>query len=378
MSKKNTVLAIICFLLALLSAVMTAKSLTNGVVDIGFPVVAIIMICLGAFFMNKQKKVKKSGDISSADELNEKKLATPVKIGLVVIIAIVVIIGLILIAGNINGKRCAVEECQAAKLEGYLYCQNHKCKVASCDSLKIADSDYCETHTCKSEECYGLADNGANYCDKHHCGEGGCMEEKLDGETYCDKHIDCYYDECTNEKIKGYKYCSKHKCEVSSCEKKATQGSYCSHHGCKYKDCENVAQYEESIWACGEHVCSKSGCTSVRTDDSEYCSAHLEEALDREENLAYLDRLEVETSEKQIWKIYVKDGYFKMKAIYEGDGNFIVSISDSNQELIDLLCNEIGDYKLDKSISLPEGFYYLEIKWTDGSWSGEWYGTYGQ
>ena len=67
-----------------------------------------------------------------------------------------------------------------------------------------------------------------------------------------------------------------------------------------------------------------------------------------------------------------------MKANYEGTGNFIVSISDSNQEYIDHLCNEIGDYKLDKRISLPEGFYYLEIKWTYGSWSGEWYGTYGQ
>ena len=380
MNKKNFVIAIICFVLALLSAVMTVKSLVGGVVDIGFPVVAIVLICLGIFFINKQKKQKTSADCDSgsADKTDEKKLATPVKIGLIAIIAIVVIVGLLIIAGNINGKRCEIEECQADKLEGFAYCQDHKCNVDSCASMKTTDSDYCETHTCKSEGCYELADNGANYCDKHHCGEGGCREEKLDGEKYCVEHIDCYYDKCTNEKVSGFKYCKEHKCAISSCEEKATKGNYCSHHGCKYKDCENVAQYEKSIWACSKHVCSKGGCNYVKVEGSKYCSTHREEALDREENFAYLDKLEIDTAEKQIWKIYVKDGYLKMKANYEGRGNFTVKISDSNQDFIDLLCNEIGDYKLDKRINLPEGFYYLEIKWTYGSWSGEWYGTYGQ
>lgn len=81
----------------------------------------------------------------------------------------------------------------------------------------------------------------------------------------------------------------------------------------------------------------------------------------------------VDSNGKQIWKIYIDDGSLHFIATYNGSGNFIVKLSDSNQDLIDYIANEIGDYKADKTVSAPyKGWYYLEIRCTNGSWTGQW------
>ena len=81
----------------------------------------------------------------------------------------------------------------------------------------------------------------------------------------------------------------------------------------------------------------------------------------------------VDSNGKQIWKIYIDDGSLHFTATYNGSGNFIVKLSDSNQELIDVIANEIGSYKADRTVFVPyKGWYYLEIYCSHGSWTGNW------
>lgn len=81
----------------------------------------------------------------------------------------------------------------------------------------------------------------------------------------------------------------------------------------------------------------------------------------------------VDSNGKQIWKIYISDGSFHFKGTYKGSGNFIVKLSNSNQELLDVLANEIGDYIVDKTIIVPYvGWYYLEIYGSQGNYNYEW------
>ncbi|MEN6351417.1 MAG: hypothetical protein ABFD08_18750 [Syntrophomonas sp.] len=81
----------------------------------------------------------------------------------------------------------------------------------------------------------------------------------------------------------------------------------------------------------------------------------------------------VDSNGKQIWKIYIDDGSLHFTATFNGSGNFIVKLSDSNQELIDVIANEIGSYKADRTVSVPyKGWYYLEIYCSYGSWTGNW------
>ena len=69
---------------------------------------------------------------------------------------------------------------------------------------------------------------------------------------------------------------------------------------------------------------------------------------------------------------------FRFQARYRGDGNFIVKLLDSNQDLESLIVNEIGDYNVDKTVRVRKGeYYYLETYVSDGSWNGTWWGTYG-
>ena len=92
---------------------------------------------------------------------------------------------------------------------------------------------------------------------------------------------------------------------------------------------------------------------------------------------AVKDKKITDTGEKQIWEVYVKDGEFRMVADYSGSGNFIVKLSDPNQNLEEVLCNEIGDYHLDKTVYVPSGLHYLQIESNNGYWEGQWYGTFG-
>lgn len=81
----------------------------------------------------------------------------------------------------------------------------------------------------------------------------------------------------------------------------------------------------------------------------------------------------VDSNGKQIWKIYISSGKLHFTGTYKGTGNFIVQLSDSNQDLIKVIANEIGDYVSDKVVSVPyKGWYYLEVYGSDGSWEFNW------
>lgn len=99
------------------------------------------------------------------------------------------------------------------------------------------------------------------------------------------------------------------------------------------------------------------------------------ESYSKEDNAEYLDELIVDAEGKQLYKVYIHDT-FTIDADYTGDGNFIIWLLDGNQEEYDLLCNEIGTYKLSTSRNVPDGFYYIKIEWSDGSWEAQWQGTY--
>lgn len=80
----------------------------------------------------------------------------------------------------------------------------------------------------------------------------------------------------------------------------------------------------------------------------------------------------VDSNGKQIWKVHISNS-FHMSVTYKGTGNFIVKLSNSNQDLVTVLANEIGDYVLNKTVSVPgDGWYYLEIYCSHGSWTGNW------
>lgn len=89
------------------------------------------------------------------------------------------------------------------------------------------------------------------------------------------------------------------------------------------------------------------------------------------------DELTIDTDGKQIWKVYLFDGTFSFEGTYRGSGNFIVTLLDDNQDFVSLICNEIGDYNVDKTVYSTEGWHYLKIEWSYGSWNANWYGTYG-
>lgn len=81
----------------------------------------------------------------------------------------------------------------------------------------------------------------------------------------------------------------------------------------------------------------------------------------------------VDTNEKQIWKVYISSGQLHFTGTYKGTGNFIVKLSDSNQNLVEVIANEIGDYVADKIVSVDYvGWYYLEVHGTYGEWTYQW------
>lgn len=114
------------------------------------------------------------------------------------------------------------------------------------------------------------------------------------------------------------------------------------------------------------------------TDDSiyEYDSSTVDNYADDTSDLK--DQLTIDTDGKQIWKVYLVDGTFSFEAKYRGTGNFIVTLLDDNQDFVSLICNEIGDYNVDKTVYSTEGWHYLEIEYSHGSWNASWSGTYGQ
>ena len=90
------------------------------------------------------------------------------------------------------------------------------------------------------------------------------------------------------------------------------------------------------------------------------------------------DKLTINRNGKKIWKVCMTSNTFRFEATYRGTGNFIVKLLDSNQDLEELICNEIGDYNVDKTVNVVKGnYYYIETYVSDGSWNGSWWGTYG-
>lgn len=90
------------------------------------------------------------------------------------------------------------------------------------------------------------------------------------------------------------------------------------------------------------------------------------------------DKVTINRNGKKIWKVCMTSNTFRFEATYRGTGNFIVKLLDSNQDLKELICNEIGDYNVDKTVNVVKGnYYYIETYVSDGSWNGCWWGTYG-
>lgn len=98
----------------------------------------------------------------------------------------------------------------------------------------------------------------------------------------------------------------------------------------------------------------------------------------QEELNAKKDKLTINSNGKKIWKVCMTSNSFRFQATYRGSGNFIVKLLDSNQDLEEVICNEIGDYNVDKTVKVVKGsYYYVETYVSNGSWDGTWWGTYG-
>ncbi len=98
----------------------------------------------------------------------------------------------------------------------------------------------------------------------------------------------------------------------------------------------------------------------------------------QEELNAKKDQLTINSNGKKIWKVYMTSNTFRFQATYRGSGNFIVKLLNSNQNLEELICNEIGDYNVDKTVKVIKGnYYYVETYVSNGNWNGTWWGTYG-
>lgn len=366
MSKKNIAFAAIAGILTVVFLVLTIKS---GGTDLGYPPMTFIFGFLT--FRNVRKLLDEKKGMT-----REKKLPPVATGGLVLIVSV----ALVVIGVFFGAAVCGADGCDNKVVDGYSYCEEHKCTTDNCNEAKLKSFDYCDLCKCDQKDCNETG-SGNKYCEKHECSDWLCEKIRVEGKEFCADHVDCYFEGCSKEKISGFEYCIDHKCAVPDCKYGINSNlKYCSTHGCSYDGCSSLKANEGN--SCSIHKCSTSGCANAKEEGKALCrnciSKAEREAEYRKENAEYLDKIVVNTGEKQIWKIYVKDGYFKMKAEYRGDGNFIVEINDSNQDHVDLLCNEIGDYILDKTIYLPEGYYYLEIRCSRGSWSGKWYGTYGR
>ena len=98
----------------------------------------------------------------------------------------------------------------------------------------------------------------------------------------------------------------------------------------------------------------------------------------QEELNAKKDKIIVDTNGKRIYKVCMYSNTFSISGNFTGQGHFSVELLDSNQDLYKLMVNEIGDYVVNKSVSVTKGaYYYLQIECTRGSWNLNWTGTYG-
>jgi hypothetical protein len=79
----------------------------------------------------------------------------------------------------------------------------------------------------------------------------------------------------------------------------------------------------------------------------------------------------VDIDGKQIWKVYITRGEARFNYTYTGTGNFSIKLLDENQDLLELVVNEIGDYVLDKTVKVPyAGLYYVQFEVSKGECNG--------
>jgi len=275
---------------------------------------------------------------------------------------------------------CAVEECSNGKI-GENYCSEHfNCAVENCAEERILNGAYCITHKCNVVDCKDIK-KGESYCKKHQCLTEGCNNIRI-GENYCEEHYKCEL--CGNERYIGAQYCKDHKCSYSAgakfCNNVIVKNTkYCQDHLCNVSNCKKSIIGDSEY--CSEHKCDE--CDEKRTSNSIYCKTHYQEQQARikaakAEADAKKDTVIVNRNGKKIWKVYMTDDEFRYKGTYTGTGNYIVKLLDDNQDYYASICNEIGDYVVDKTIRVTKGkYYYLETYCSDGRWSATWWGTYG-
>ena len=169
---------------------------------------------------------------------------------------------------------------------------------------------------------------------------------------------------------------------------KVTKEPTCGESGSRTFTCERCGNtYTNSIASTGDHKWSEWKTTVKATYDhggtkERYCKICGEtetEDIEQKERPAsyYKDQEIINTDGKLLKKVYVMDGSISFSGSFSGNGNFIVEVLDSNQDLEELVCNEIGSYYLDKTVYVGTGWHYIQVICSDGSWEMTWYGTGG-
>lgn len=104
----------------------------------------------------------------------------------------------------------------------------------------------------------------------------------------------------------------------------------------------------------------------------------LKEERKREEEQSKRDQLLIEEDGKSLYKVQATSSSIHITGSFSGSGNFIIKILDSNQDLHNLACNEIGSYAIDKNVRVTPGLtYYIQIECSSGEWNLQWTGTGG-
>lgn len=108
-------------------------------------------------------------------------------------------------------------------------------------------------------------------------------------------------------------------------------------------------------------------------EKTQKAEAEAKKKAQEELNKKYEPQKVVDSNGKQMWKIYIGSTKLHFKGTYKGTGNFIVELLDSNQDLVEVIANEIGDFVSDKTVQVPyQGWYYLKVYGSEGSCSYTW------
>lgn len=155
-------------------------------------------------------------------------------------------------------------------------------------------------------------------------------------------------------------------CTLCSCKTQNTTDSYLA--WANKRQSEIDSQYQSEMNRIDKENCINNVLSSAYSEaESNYQAQKPTSSTQTQQSEKIVD-----TKGKQIWKIYIATGQMHFNGKFTGTGNFIVKLSDNNQNLVDLIANEIGDYVLDKTIQEPNGMYYLEVDYNDGKYNLSW------